>query len=373
MSARQTSHQLHLHWIVFAAVALSLASFAALRSAVAQDIGDGSTAEGQPRAETGANDDEQLEALPERSRENSAKTYDRSQRERRSAARDIARDDDFSGVDRSDNRKHGTRSDSRAARDETQYDRSTRSGRLEPGEDIRDGREDFREDPRRPRYYRRDQQNYSRNDLQDERLERSRGYGSQNDPRERYRRDDYDRQSYDRDDFGRDEPSYRDDRRSDRLQRRGALRERLRERLDEARENPQEFADRIGTIIRGAEQVGSMLGSSRTAPSLGVNLDTSTPGRVRVTRVLPDSPASRAGLQPGDEILLIDGRRVSSRDRLVQYLSEIDPVEEAEIVVRRGGQDLTLWADFSPQADETEELTDEVYEPSSRSSGYGER
>ena len=370
MSARQTKHRMRLEWNVIAAATLAAASVIALGSAAAQE--NVSTAEGSSSAEQKADREEQQFRSPRgRGEDNAASARTRNQREHRTVARDIARDEDYSDQSRSDNRQPRNDARGRASRGEIQSGQSARRRPPEPSEDVRNQRQNFGEDNRRPHYDERGRQGYLRDD-RDERLESDRRYD------DRYERDGYSRQSYspylrDRYEDEDDEPDYRGDRRADRLERRGALRERLRERLDEARENPEEFADRIGTIIRRAEQVGTMLGSSRAAPSLGVNLDTRTPGRVRVTRVLPDSPASRAGLQPGDEILLIDGRRVSSRDLLVQYLSEIDPVEEAEIVVRRGGQDLTLWADFSPQADEPEQLTDEVYEPSSRTSEFRER
>lgn len=365
MSAR---HRMRLEWNVIAAASLAAASVIALGSAAAQE--NVSTTEGSPSAERKADREEQQFRSPNGHREdNAASARSRNQREHRTVARDIARADDYSDQSRSDIRQPRNDARGRASRGEIQSGQSARRPPPEPGDDVRNQRQNFGEDNRRPHYDERDGQGYLRDD-RDQRLDSGRRYD------DRYERDSYSRQSYSpygRDRYEDDEPNYREDRRADRLERRGALRERLRERLDEARENPEEFADRIGTIIRRAEQVGTMLGSSRAAPSLGVNLDTRTPGRVRVTRVIPDSPASRAGLQPGDEILLIDGRRVSSRDLLVQYLSEIDPVEEAEIVVRRGGQDLTLWADFSPQADEPEQLTDEVYEPSSRTSDFRER
>ena len=314
---------------------------------------------------------------------------------RSSAARDIARED---GPARTRSRE------SQANSRRPPVTQDERRGRQAESDDYRN---DFEELPRGrqagPDTRRDVDRNYrSRYDDRDTRINQG---AERDDMRRRYRGDERlndrdrdfdgyapnsrDRRSYDRDRFERNYDDYSDRGEYERRpppRRRGLLRERLRERLEEARENPEWFAERVETVIRGTDQLRSVLaprdeyaddarevfGPGRErGPALGVTLDTRTPGRVRIARVRPGSPAERAGLQPGDEVLLVDGRRVSSPDLLVQYLSEIEPVEEVEIVVKRAGQELTVWADVSPQADESTDLpTDEVYEPNSTGERY---
>jgi carboxyl-terminal processing protease len=58
---------------------------------------------------------------------------------------------------------------------------------------------------------------------------------------------------------------------------------------------------------------------------VGIGLYYETRGRdgVRVTRVVKDSPAARAGLKPGDRIIAINGKRVATLDAL-QVRSEMN-------------------------------------------------
>jgi S1-C subfamily serine protease len=65
-------------------------------------------------------------------------------------------------------------------------------------------------------------------------------------------------------------------------------------------------------------------------------------GATVVGDVLKDSPASRAGLEPGDEIVAIDGRAVGSRRDLQFIVAETPVGRPVSLEVRRDGRTSTL-------------------------------
>jgi S1-C subfamily serine protease len=79
---------------------------------------------------------------------------------------------------------------------------------------------------------------------------------------------------------------------------------------------------------------------------LGVVVDQSFRGEeqegVRVQEVIPDSPAARAGLRPGDIITQIGRRPVEDFHDLVNAVSRWRPGERANIQVQREGRDRNL-------------------------------
>lgn len=78
---------------------------------------------------------------------------------------------------------------------------------------------------------------------------------------------------------------------------------------------------------------------------------------IYVNRVFPHSPAQRAGLRPGslqrpgDIILAIDGRPVSSVADMVDYLNTQRPGDVVTLTVYRGGQTLDLRVTLDPWPD----------------------
>jgi Zn-dependent M28 family amino/carboxypeptidase len=76
-------------------------------------------------------------------------------------------------------------------------------------------------------------------------------------------------------------------------------------------------------------------------PKLGVRLDLETgEAGARIDEVLPDSAASRAGLQAGDVILEIGGRRLASAAELPEVVQELPGGEEIAVRFRRGDMEL---------------------------------
>jgi putative serine protease PepD len=71
---------------------------------------------------------------------------------------------------------------------------------------------------------------------------------------------------------------------------------------------------------------------------LGVSVETTASGAVRVGEVRSDTPAETAGLKSGDTILSVDGKRVMSADELTSIIGSKSPGETVTITYSRGGQ-----------------------------------
>ncbi len=65
---------------------------------------------------------------------------------------------------------------------------------------------------------------------------------------------------------------------------------------------------------------------------------------VMISKVEPDSPASRAGLETGDILIAIDGREIDSQRRAQQRISAGENGQTAELTIRRGGAERRLTA-----------------------------
>jgi 2-alkenal reductase len=94
---------------------------------------------------------------------------------------------------------------------------------------------------------------------------------------------------------------------------------------------------------------------SVTRPYLGVNFQTVNPRIASyyelearegalVTRVAPNSPARKAGLQQGDVITEVDGDEVSSGDDLRRAVAAAEPGDKLELTVQRNGETETVTA-----------------------------
>jgi hypothetical protein len=104
------------------------------------------------------------------------------------------------------------------------------------------------------------------------------------------------------------------------------------------------------TAMGGLMQLaGSLLGRSpNETPTprgfLGLTL-ADLPDRAEVTSVLPDSPAARAGLRPGDLIVKFGDHSVRSAEDVLARAAGIGPGEAIAIAVERDGEQSELWAE----------------------------
>ncbi len=62
----------------------------------------------------------------------------------------------------------------------------------------------------------------------------------------------------------------------------------------------------------------------------------------RISRIVPDGPADRAGLKPGDTLISIDGQRFADRLDLGTLLAELDNEKTVELVVLRDDKEQRL-------------------------------
>jgi S1-C subfamily serine protease len=63
---------------------------------------------------------------------------------------------------------------------------------------------------------------------------------------------------------------------------------------------------------------------------------------VTVKAVLPDSPAAKAKLKPGDRLLTLDGRWTDSVNDTYEAAGFVRPGTAARLVVRRDGKEMEL-------------------------------
>ena len=63
--------------------------------------------------------------------------------------------------------------------------------------------------------------------------------------------------------------------------------------------------------------------------------------RIDVLSVSKDSPASRAGLKPGDKLLAMDGEKFPNASGVYDHIKQVGP-KPIELVVERGGGELTM-------------------------------
>lgn len=88
--------------------------------------------------------------------------------------------------------------------------------------------------------------------------------------------------------------------------------------------------------------------TGREHGSLGVTLSDNDHGDVWVATVVPTSPADRAGLRPGDQILAFDNQPIHSYREAVHAINLKGPYDRMVVHVRRNGQQGALTAALMP-------------------------
>lgn len=75
---------------------------------------------------------------------------------------------------------------------------------------------------------------------------------------------------------------------------------------------------------------------------VGVYLNSSSTGGAQISSVQGGSPASNAGLQPGDVITAIDGKSITSTQQFIETVDTYSPGQTITLTVRRGGSTLRI-------------------------------
>ncbi len=81
--------------------------------------------------------------------------------------------------------------------------------------------------------------------------------------------------------------------------------------------------------------------------TIGIHLDTESAGRI--VKVDADSPAGRAGIQAGDQLLGLDGQRIVSLADAAWALHHAPDAGALAAIVRRGDANQTLNIDLPPE------------------------
>ena len=75
------------------------------------------------------------------------------------------------------------------------------------------------------------------------------------------------------------------------------------------------------------------------------------PPHADVAQVVPGSPAERAGIKLGDQILSLDGKLISDPREFIRRIQELEVGSIVTIVVTRGGKQLSIVASLEPRPD----------------------
>ena len=120
---------------------------------------------------------------------------------------------------------------------------------------------------------------------------------------------------------------------------------------DQLRENGYATRGWLGVTIQGVSQA--------LAESFGLD----RPQGALVAQVAKDSPASKGGIESGDIILTLDGRRVPTSNALPPLVGAVAPGETVEVEVLREGERQTLDVTIEP-LDEGERVASAASVPS---------
>ena len=83
---------------------------------------------------------------------------------------------------------------------------------------------------------------------------------------------------------------------------------------------------------------GIIAGSPVKHPYVGVELRNSPTGGAEIHLVQPSSPATAAGLQPGDVVTAVNGKAITTTDQLIAQLDTYSPGTTIKMSIKRQGQ-----------------------------------
>jgi Do/DeqQ family serine protease len=94
-------------------------------------------------------------------------------------------------------------------------------------------------------------------------------------------------------------------------------------------------------------------------PAIAEAIDADAERGALIARVAPNSPAAKAGLQPGDIVVEAGGQPVSGASALKNHVGLLRPGERVDLSVRRGGEHLSTTLEVSDAADFAKSLVQE--------------
>jgi serine protease Do len=109
-------------------------------------------------------------------------------------------------------------------------------------------------------------------------------------------------------------------------------------------------ANAVKTVVAELEKTGHVtrgyLGveAQKIAEAMSKALHLNEKGGVLVAGVQPDSPAAKAGLEPGDVIASVDGHKIDNPRDLAVDIAKVKPGEQAKLEVVRDGDRKTVTA-----------------------------
>lgn len=91
-------------------------------------------------------------------------------------------------------------------------------------------------------------------------------------------------------------------------------------------------------------------------PDLASSFGLKTLTGVVIASVVPDGPGDKAGLQPGDVLMSINGEPIVDAREAMADIAEISPGTQLPITIVRDGEkrEITLTAGERPEASESE-------------------
>jgi serine protease Do len=105
---------------------------------------------------------------------------------------------------------------------------------------------------------------------------------------------------------------------------------------------------KTGRVVRG--YLGVLI--QDLTPDLAKSFELDQDAGLLISEVVPDSPAAKAGLKPGDVIVEQDGKKVQSSSAFRNALALQVPGTKTKFVVRRDGKSETLTAEIGQQKED---------------------
>jgi thiol-disulfide isomerase/thioredoxin len=107
----------------------------------------------------------------------------------------------------------------------------------------------------------------------------------------------------------------------------------------------------LSVVVVACSWIFAAPASAQNRAWIGITLD---PEGCRVREVMSGAPAERAGLHAGDEILSIDGVRVSTAAELIDRVGEKGIGETVKLALRRGGKETSAVLKLEARPEELE-------------------